>query len=387
MFLASPIWLLLLIPWAALLIWLLQGRLQHYRVPFLQLWPRKTPQARPPQRALDKPPIALISLLLALLIVIVVSAQPMIHTGPPPSAQSADDVKIQRLAVRAGPTTQAMITLTNQGDLSHVKLIATADGNPLPPDEITLPHRTESQDYFLDIPRAAAQIQIAVQDEDGSAIGDPARATLRGAWPILEPASPLSPALQRMIQVYTRRRPPGEGSRRIEIIASSIQPPPAQPCALVLNGQDADASLSAAPVFTVYQSPLTRSVDWQRVLARAKISSPPRGDWQPLILVGNAAILAQSQQPVRRVWVGFDSDNFPRYPDFVVFWTSVFDWLGQGGPVYESQIPPTPAAPQASSNATASLSAPLLLAALGLICFSAMAWKVPRAASANSPQS
>ena len=392
MFLASPIWLLLLIPWAGLVIWLLQGRLVHYHVPFLQIWPRKSPEARPPQRALDKPPIALLCLLLALLIVVLVSAQPMVHSGSGPSSESADGVKIERLAIRAGPTpqamiAQAMITLSNQSDLSRAKIIATADGKPLAPDEITLPRRNQSQDYFLDLPAPAAQIQIAVQHEDGSAIGNPARATRRGTWPIVEPASPLSPALQRMIQVYARRRPPGEGSRRIEIIASSVPPSSAEPCALVLNGQDADASLSADPIFTVYQSPLTRSVDWQRVLGGAKISSPPRGEWQPLVVVGNAAILAQCRQPVRRVWVGFDSDNFPRYADFVVFWTNVFDWLGEGGSVYESQVPAAPAMPQASPNAAVSLSAPLLLAALGLICLSGLAWKVPSPTRANTPQS
>jgi hypothetical protein len=387
MFLASPLWLVLLIPWAGLVIWLLQGRLENYRVSFLQLWPRKAPESRPPQRAWDKPPIALVTLLLALLLAILVCAEPMVHTGPGQSAQSVDDVKIQRLAVRASPTTQAMITLANQSDLSRVKLIATADGKPLAPDDIALPHRTESQDYFLDIPTAAAQIQFALQHEDGSAIGQPASATLRGSWPILEPASPLSPAIQRMIQVYARRRPPSEGSSRIEILASSLTPPASQPCALVLSAEDADASLSAAPVFTVYQSPLTRSVDWQRVLGRAKIASPSRGNWQPLVVVGKVPILAQSEQPVRRVWVGFDSDNFPRYADFVVFWTNVFDWLGQGGRTYESQLSAPSQSPQASANSAVSLCSPLLLAALGLICFSAVAWKVPSAPRANSPES
>ena len=38
MFLAAPIWLLALIPWAALAVWMLWGRRERVGVPFLALW-------------------------------------------------------------------------------------------------------------------------------------------------------------------------------------------------------------------------------------------------------------------------------------------------------------------------------------------------------------
>src|SRR5207249_962585 len=45
------------------------------------------------------------------------------------------------------------------------------------------------------------------------------------------------------------------------------------------------------------------------------------------------------ERPARQVWVGFDSQSWPRSKDFVVFWTNVLDWLGEGGSGYSWQTP------------------------------------------------
>ena len=100
-------------------------------------------------------------------------------------------------------------------------------------------------------------------------------------------------------------------------------------------------------------------------------------------------VLAVCQQPVRRVWIGFQSDVFPHYPDFVIFWSNVFDWLGDGGQDYESAPSPSPAVtPLAEAETSAKpLAAPLFLAALGLICLSAIAWRSPKPPRGNGFQS
>jgi hypothetical protein len=45
------------------------------------------------------------------------------------------------------------------------------------------------------------------------------------------------------------------------------------------------------------------------------------------------------------VWVGFDSTDFAGQAQFVVFWTNVFDWVGEGGETFSSasvdEIEPT----------------------------------------------
>src|SRR5271154_916117 len=113
MLLISPIWLILLAPWAALVIWLLRGRFETQRVPFLELWARQTPENQKPDRAWRKPPPAIIALLAAIFLAILAAAQPMIHLRQTTSAvpASPSDLRIESLSVRAAPTTQAMIRL------------------------------------------------------------------------------------------------------------------------------------------------------------------------------------------------------------------------------------------------------------------------------------
>lgn len=73
---AAPIWLLGLVPWAALAAWLLTGRRDEARVPFVHLWPRAAAPVRT-RRSIHAPPIALACLLLAMLLAVVAAAGPM----------------------------------------------------------------------------------------------------------------------------------------------------------------------------------------------------------------------------------------------------------------------------------------------------------------------
>jgi hypothetical protein len=71
--------------------------------------------------------------------------------------------------------------------------------------------------------------------------------------------------------------------------------------------------------------PITREVrDWPD---DATLAPPPGEGWQPIVTANGRPCVAVRQWPARQVWIGFDSATFARRPDFVVFWTNVFDWL------------------------------------------------------------
>jgi len=390
MFLAWPIWLVLLAPWVGLTLWLLWGQLDRRGVPFLKLWRDETTHHRKPNRAWAKPPLALIALLAAMFLAIAAAAGPMVRIGlnPPATPPEPSDVKIDCLAVRAGPTTQAMVRLLNQSDLSTAKLTIRADGKKLRTDQVTLPARGQTHNYFLIVPVPASAVEAEVEC-DGARIDHRVRATRWAAWPIVEAATPLPPELRRMIDVYGRHRPPGEGSKHVAVLSASAVAPQEEPAAIVADGSAATTALSNLEPPAVLDSPLTKSVDWEKILSRAGVSSPPPGDWQPIVTAAGVTVLAVRQQPVKRVWVGFQSEEFPRRADFVVFWSNVFDWLEDGGQNYESAPSPLPAATSlAEANPSAKpLAAPLFLAALGLICISAVAFKSPKPPWRNGFQS
>jgi len=88
-------------------------------------------------------------------------------------------------------------------------------------------------------------------------------------------------------------------------------------------------------------------------------------------------VVAIRQDPIRQVWVGFSSDQFQHRADFVIFWTAVFDWLGDGEPIYDSPIPPADLRKDTLNNSESpkSLAGETLCTAIFLICLSALKWK------------
>src|SRR5437762_12117215 len=73
---ASPIWLMLLPPWAALTAWLLWMRYRATRVPFLDLWRGPIEPSRATRR-FHLPPLALLALVFAMLLAILAAARPL----------------------------------------------------------------------------------------------------------------------------------------------------------------------------------------------------------------------------------------------------------------------------------------------------------------------
>ena len=380
MFFAWPIWLLLLGPWGGLALWLLWGELDRRGVPFLKLWRDEMTYHRKPRARWDIPPPAVIWLLAAMLVAIVAAAGPMVRMAPnsPAIGPRLPDVKIECLAVRAG---QAMVRLLNQSDLATAKLTIRADGKTVRADQIALAAPGQRRDYFITVPDGATAVEAEIECDGAARIDHCVRARRRQAWPIVEAATALPPALRRMIEVYRRDRPPGEGSKHIAVVGAGGVWPTDQPAAILADNSAATTALSNLQPLLVRDSPLTRSVDWEEILSRATVSPPPPGNWQPIVTAAGATVLAIRPQPIKQVWVGFQSEEFPHHPDFVVFWSNVFDWLGDGGQSYESSPWPLPAATKPSAQAVTSaesLAAPLFFAASGLICLSAVAWKSPK---------
>src|SRR5688500_655357 len=75
----SPIWLLGLLPWMAVVVWLFRGRRTRVNVPFINLWRGDVTGPRP-KRSWEKPPLALAAALLAILLALLAAARPVWQT-------------------------------------------------------------------------------------------------------------------------------------------------------------------------------------------------------------------------------------------------------------------------------------------------------------------
>jgi hypothetical protein len=376
MFVASPNWLILLAPWAGLVVWLLRGRFETRGVPFLELWGRETAQNQRPERAWRKPPVWMIALLGAMLLGIVAAAGPMIRENDLPAAISSSDMRIETLAARAAPTTQAMIRLRNESDLTSAKLTVRA-GDAAVSENVDLPGRDQARNYFVDLPVWNATIDAEVSAGE---FDHHLQASGGGAWPIVEGRGALPPEVERIIEVYGRHRVGGEGSKHIAVVAASENSIPDEPCAILMNPRFGVGEPAAIQPLIVRDSPLTRFVDWDHALAGARVESPPAGDWQPIVSAAGIVAVAYREQPFKEVWVGFSSDEFSHQADFVIFWSNVFDWLGDGGEDYQAAaaVPVAVSSPAHAAGKAVSLSGQVFLGAMGIMVFSALAWKAPR---------
>jgi hypothetical protein len=387
MFLVSPIWLVLLGPWGALVIWLLRGRFETRGVPFLELWGRETPQNRKADRAWRMPPGAIIAMLVAMLLAIVAAGGPVIRKSSLSRAALASDVRIESLTVRSAPTTQAMIRLVNESDLTAGKLIVRA-GSSVVSEHVDLPGRDQARNYFVDLPALASAIDAEIL---AGGVDHHLEAVRGSGWPVVEGRGLLPPALMRMIEVYSRHRVASQGSKHFAVIAASENVVPDEPAAVLMDSRSGVRKLSAIQNLIVHDSPLTRDVDWDRALAGANVESPPSAGWQPIVSSAGSVALAAREEPCRQVWVGFSSDEFGHQADFVIFWSNVFNWLGDGGEDYQAVGPSEPAAgamaAAAAGESGVGLAGPLFFGALGLMILSALGWKAPKVTHDKSFQS
>jgi hypothetical protein len=290
MTLASPMWLLALLPWAALVAWMFSGQNQTTAVPFVHLW--RGPIALPKtNRAVRRPPPAIILILLAMLLAILAAGRPKV----------ASKIKLK-------PAT----------DLA---------------DDQVVTHKQFS-------------------------------------WPLVQARGNLSPEVERIIQSYLKLRPPNERSVHVEVSDGSE---PIDAAAVIVAG-DVKNKVGGGSLH-IEDHPIAANVNWNDVIQNVSAAKTQAG-WKPVVMIGNEVLVAVRESPARQVWIGFDSPDWPRTSDFVIFWSNVLDWVGQRGEDYTLQSPPKNDSQKLQSspieNAGIELSSPLLLGALCLILAAAV---------------
>jgi hypothetical protein len=450
---AAPLWLLGLLPWSAVVLYLLWGRRRRTDVPFLDLW-QGGPEGVRVRRRVSPPPPALALAILAMLLAILAAGRPSVRSpsggetvsvvidrgytmsargsrgatrtlddvatlAESPRAAAADFRRIERwvvpgpaaphrtdtsgladtpastptaldtrdalrLAVRAalarnaGPavvlsdqslgfTDERVIQVAPERPVRNARVVHVAareqpaaqvmvrvrggagivrgtvrvtSGSATADREVELrPDR--DTDAFVDLPRLAeslkAELVLAGAGDDQPA-DDAAWLVREASWPRLEARAPLPPHVQRMVEVYARARPPSDASRRVILTRDADAPPAGEP-AIVLappeSGAGAARSEQAEP--EVRDHPVTQGVTWGAVAAAAPAVNPrPPDGWAPVVSAGGKVWVAVREQPIRAVWIGFETAEWARSPEFVVFWANVFDWAGAGGERFAS---------------------------------------------------
>jgi hypothetical protein len=423
---ASPLWLLALLPWLAVVLYLLWGRRPRVDVPFLELWPAPGDDAVRVRRRATPPPVALALAILATFFGIMAASRPAIprpgggqrvsvvldrgytmsarggtggtrlselfaHASPllpgasiesvPPAGQEptamdtrgllnvavrralsrdtdgvvavlsdqtieASDQRLIRItperavrnarivftSARESPAAQVMVRLRAGAGLSDAKLRVTSGGQ-FAERAVTLP-TTGERDEFMNLPRFGQTIKAELLIDDDHPADNTMWLARDATWPRLEARAPLPPHLQRMVEVYTRRRPPGEGSRTLVIVPSVEQLSPRETGVVVppvVGGGAPEAGEQQAS-----DHPVTRGFTWSDVGSPAVSRDGPPAGWTPVQSSGGKVWVAVREQPARAVWVGFDTSAWARSSDFVVFWANVFNWAGAGGERFAS---------------------------------------------------
>ena len=235
-------------------------------------------------------------------------------------------VGIERLSVRAEPTPQAMVHIG-----SHLQSFSTSlTVAGAVPVAVTKPG-----DYFVDLPSAPDVVQATIEPGGDIDAADSAWAVRTSDWPRLEPRGDLPLELRRLVEVYSKNRPPQADSPAVAIVPLGESN---ERCAMTMTESMPGVSSPVAKIETAAEA-LAQGVDWQSAIHDAQIAivQPPVG-FTRLIWSGNQTLVAVRDGPVRQAWVGFRSTSWPATPEFVVFWTRLFDWLGASAPNYASSI-------------------------------------------------
>ncbi|HMB94415.1 MAG TPA: hypothetical protein VKK61_00080 [Tepidisphaeraceae bacterium] len=369
---SSPLWLLGLLPWIAVVIWILTGRAEQTTVPFLHLWrgPQSLPRAR---QSLRPPPLEIVLILIAMLLAILASGRPNLNftrvTRRQPTTMNVvtQNVWIVSVSARSSPSPEIMIRVHNDSDLDHAQIkIGSTFKN------IELPKRGNEKNYFIEVDQLAAKTNVDLLDKHAELIKSK-------SWPAVHADSQLSDDVQRMIQTYSKLRPPDDASIHVEV--TNTEPLSNQAAVIVAN----DPSVSLHGELHVADHPIVADVDWTKAIKSA-ITAKPQANWTPLVSVGDQVLVAIRESPARQVWIGFDSPNFARRGDFVVFWSNVLNWTGHGGEEFVATLPTSaPISPAIdvsphSERSGIEISAPLLIGAVALILIASLVLPLAKAA-------
>jgi hypothetical protein len=199
------------------------------------------------------------------------------------------------------------------------------DGRESAQQEVELPPTGQSRDYFLPIDPAAKVIRAQIDLADDFTADNAAFLVRRGSWPILEPRTPVFAELARLIEKYSKLRPGGDDSKRVAIVQESGGTGPE----IVLAKPGSPTSGKAE----VIDHPITKSLekaDWPALAANG-VAEPVGDGWNAVLRIGGKTAVAVRDLPARQVWMGLNTQSIANTPEFVILWSNIFDWVGEGG--------------------------------------------------------
>lgn len=264
--------------------------------------------------------------------VVVVTDAPLRGVAPRlivvPPAPLIANVGIAHVAARETPSAQVMVRLGAQPP-SKQTVVVTSDGERV--------ERTFDAPgmAFIDMPRLGRTIEVALATGDALFADDRAWLVRESGWPRIEAMAMLAAELSRMVETYRKLRPPRDDARTVSIVDDLNH---AAGEAVILAPAEAtpEAPAAGGAGITVVDHPITAGVTWSEVVADARMGAPAPAGFGALVAGGERVAVAVREAPPRQVWVALDGAAFPRRADYVVFWTNVFDWLGQGGETFAS---------------------------------------------------
>jgi hypothetical protein len=235
-------------------------------------------------------------------------------------------VGITTLSARELPSAQVMVGVRSDGISGPVELRVSSNGRTVS-QTITFPQEHGEQRVFLDLPALGETIEVRLVVVDDLDADNMAWLVRKGRPARIEIRSPVPEALRRMAQVYAQVLP-ARADSPVVILANSVADLPYGDAGVVNEIPAASAAASGALRVTTY--PITALVDWPEVTRGATVAAMAPAGWTPLVTIGDRVLVARRETPARQVWVGFDSPQWPRSADFVVFWTNVWNWASGG---------------------------------------------------------
>jgi hypothetical protein len=248
-----------------------------------------------------------------------------------PPQRAIEDVGIVSFAVRELPGPQVMVRVRNQSSLSAGSLIVDVGNGPIRQD-LTLPARGSSRDYFVDVPKPGDVLSAELRVADDLPANNRAWLVREGSSARIEAHAPIAPELRRLIDVYQRARPRSQASAVVAVVEDISQLPADAPAILLPHMTD---PIAPAPL-VISAHPVTNHVEWTRLPQPVRAVGQPPDGWVSLVSSAGPVLVAVRPGPLRQVWVGFDARDWAATTDFVIFWTNVFDWVGGGSQTYVS---------------------------------------------------
>ncbi len=248
--------------------------------------------------------------------------------------KALENVGIESFAVsERPPQPQAMVRVYNGSAQTSARLIVDRVEQA-----IELPPRGARRDYFVDLSAvgSAASAQVIVPDDLPA--DNAAWVVQQRAWPRIEARTGVSAAMQRMIEVYARQRPAASTSRTVAVVEGFFNLPDKTPAVAIAPAGGGQALDATTPVRLEFDHPLSRGVDWPKLVTGSRGHSGPGEGWQTIVSQAERVLVAtrDAGDGVRQVWVGIDAPDFALRPDFVVFFANIFDWLGESTGAYGS---------------------------------------------------